>query len=378
MTMNKIIVNLLLRKPYFGYVLSNLKIEKSQGVKEIKLLLGPVIRLIYNPLWLESLCEDFAFGVILHELLHLILLHPLRRDQRKVDLWAVACDLAVNEHIEAKMLPPDYLTIEKLNGELKCNLEKGKGAEYYYQSLLGLKPGEGMDLSWRKEEVLIHFPDSDDVVIKVEKEDDISDINSKAVQCTMEEITKQAADEGEINGQLRNAIQGVYKSVDVNWRNVLKKYLAGKGRMEVHKTVKRISKRFDDLPGNRRRKGLEALVAIDESGSIGDDDIMTFFHELGILKRITKADIKITRFDTDCTKPIPLEKYLKKRNRVKRGGTDFRPIFTLANQMNARLVLIFTDGDGLIPTGAKQKVLWVLTNGSKKSPPFGDTVQFTR
>jgi len=131
------------------------------------------------------------------------------------------------------------------------------------------------------------------------------------------------------------------------------------------------------MPGNKRHKGLEALVAIDESGSISDSDIMTFYNELRIIQRVTKAKISVTRFDTDCTDPVPLERYMKTRERMKRGGTDFRPLFKLADSISARLVLVFTDGDGIMPENTKQKVLWVQTGGGSKKFPFGETVLFS-
>lgn len=376
MIMNKLIISLLLRKPYFGYILSTLRIEQSASVKEMELITGPAVRLVYNPLWLESLDESAAFGAILHELLHIILLHPVRRGARDRKIWALAGDMAVNENIEPSLLPPGYVTVELINREVNCRLERGKSAEYYYERILEEIPPVSLNMLQRENDLILRFPDSEDITVKMHEEKDLSEINNKAVQCAMEEITRQAAEEGEIPGNLLGQLQTIYSSVDVNWRNVLKKFLAGKGRMEIRKTVRRVSKRFDDMPGSKRRKGLQALIAIDESGSISNVDISAFYKELRIIKRVTRADMQVTRFDTECTAPVPLERYLKIRDRQKRGGTDFRPLFKMADRRADRLVIVFTDGEGLQPPSVKQKVLWVLTGKNIKEPPFGETVRF--
>lgn len=377
MTMNKVIVNLLLRKPYFGYILASLKTERSNSVKRMDCIIGPSVRLIYNPEWFSELNEDHAFGAIIHELLHLVLLHPIRGKYKKTTLWNIACDIAVNEHISYKLLPDGYITLDVVNREISPKLESGKSAEYYYECLVNLDENQSLNLSYREDDIVIHSSDDEDFLVIAQDQSECTEINSKAFQCSMEDITKQAAEEGEISGKLMSSVQGLYKSVDVNWRNILKKYFAGKGRMVTHKTVKRVSKRFDDMPGNKRHKGLRALVAIDESGSISDEDILTFYNELRVIKRITKANIEITRFDTECTNPIQLEQYLKIKDRIKQGGTDFRSIFKLADKIGVRIVVVFTDGDGIFPKEIKQKVLWVKIGENKKEFPFGDVVQFS-
>jgi predicted metal-dependent peptidase len=68
--------------------------------------------------------------------------------------------------------------------------------------------------------------------------------------------------------------------------------------------------------------------------------------------------------------------YLKNKERAKNGGTDFRPIFELADKMKIHLVIIFTDGDGIVPEHVNQKVLWFLTKGGKRPAQFGNYIEF--
>lgn len=61
---------------------------------------------------------------------------------------------------------------------------------------------------------------------------------------------------------------------------------------------------------------------------------------------------------------------------MKSGGTDFRPVFKLADKMHIPLLMIFTDGDGTVPESTNQRVLWVLTKSGKKPAEFGDCIAF--
>ncbi len=377
MNINKIIINLLLREPFYGYILCSLKLQKSNSIEDLKLIIGPTVQLIYNNEWLDSLDEKQAHGMILHELLHLIFMHPLRRAGREAKVWAMAGDLAVNEHIHKDMLPQNAFTLEKANRLLGLKMEPYQSADYYYEILNNQELASSLPFSFNDDKMQISFPDEEEISIKLEEEGDLPELNKKAVESQLDELIRQANLEGEIPGKVLNIVGGIYGSVKVNWRNVLKQFVTGKGRMQSYKTVKRISKRFEDMPGNKRQKGLEALVAIDESASINDEDVLRFYKELRMIKRSIKANLMVTRFDTDCTKPVPLENYLKTKDRAKQGGTDFRPIFQLADKMNMRMVIVFTDGEGLLPTQIKQQALWVLTKDTKVDSSLGNSVMYS-
>jgi predicted metal-dependent peptidase len=99
-------------------------------------------------------------------------------------------------------------------------------------------------------------------------------------------------------------------------------------------------------------------------------------HEMLNIKKITNASLSVTEFDIDCTEPVPIERYIREKKRVKNGGTDFVPVFKLADKMHIQLLIIFTDGDGKVPESCNQRVLWVLTRGGKKPCEFGDYVIF--
>jgi predicted metal-dependent peptidase len=122
--------------------------------------------------------------------------------------------------------------------------------------------------------------------------------------------------------------------------------------------------------------GVNALLAIDESGSISMPQAVKFYNEILSINRITGTSLLVTEFDTTCTGPVPIDRYSRDKRRVRNGGTDFRPVFTLADKMKIPVVIIFTDGDGAAPESVNQKVLWILTKGGKKPVQYGECVVF--
>jgi len=374
MRIQDVMVHLLLKQPFYGYIASSVIPVESADTPTMNMVNSPTLKLLYNKKWYEMLKDEQAVGAVIHELLHLILLHSFRRGSRESHLWTIACDMAVNEHIDHELLPPEAITVEKISKEIKERLPEIKSAEYYYDIIS--KDENSISFLENSSEIKVVLKDGCELKASKSMEGDSSEVNMKALKSMLSELIEQAKTEGEVPAGVINFIDDIYKTHEVNWRNVLKRFLSGKGKIMVRKTCKRESKRFEDLPGNKRTVGVTVLLAIDESGSISDKQSAKFYNELLSIKNITGAFISVTEFDTSCSEPTPAQKYIRGRKRVKNGGTDFRPVFELADKMKIPLLIVFTDGDGTAPEHSNQKVLWVLTKGGKRPAEFGHCVTF--
>ncbi|MCX7774068.1 MAG: VWA-like domain-containing protein [Clostridia bacterium] len=370
------VIHLLLKQPFYGHMASSLTFHESGQVEQIQTLTSPYPRVLYNGAWYGALGENEAIGVLIHELLHLILLHPFRRGGRDASLWAIACDMAVNEHIHPHLLPKSYITVQKIQSEIKLTLEPSKSAESYYDSLV--QAGDSLQFISRNNKVTVLLKSGHELMAERFDEDNHSEMDRETVTRMISDLVSDASEDGNIPSALEGFVKENFHAGHVNWRNVLKRFLSGTGRMLVRKSYKKASKRYDNMPGNKRSIGLKALLAIDESGSISTQDIEAFFAEMMRIKRITGAAISVTRFDTQCSEPEPIDRYLRSKARLKNGGTDFRPVFELAEKLRIPLVVLFTDGDGNMPEKAGQKVLWVLTKEVKKPLPFGESILFEK
>lgn len=374
MRIQDVILQLLLKQPFYGYIASIVTPCESDDIPDILLDASAAPKLLYNPEWFEGLGEQQAMGAVMHELLHLVLLHSFRRGSRETLLWAVACDMAVNEHIPHAMLPDNAVTVSKIAKECKERIPSQESAEVYYEILL--KNDGNVSFLDRKSEVRLILKSGLELKAKPCSENDSDEVNKNALKSMLSEVLQQAETEGEIPDGMEKHIVDVYQSAEMNWRNILKRFLTGRGKVNIHKTCKKESKRFDNLPGNKRTVGTNALLAIDASGSISDKQIQQFHSELYAISRITGTSLYVTQFDTECTAALPIQQYVRGRKRVKSGGTDFRPVFELADKMRIPLLIIFTDGDGTAPEAANQKVLWVLTRDAKKPATFGHCITF--
>lgn len=372
MQIRDVMLKLLIKQPFYGYIAASVSPVETSSVSTIKMSALPALKVLYNPNWFASLPDEHKIGVVIHELLHLILMHPYRRGFRDAALWSVACDLAVNEHINPHLLPTGSITVELLSKKLKLELPRQKGAEFYYDILS--EKDEQLYFIGKEDEVIIALDSEKQLKANIMAEEQLSKLEQKSLMSDLLQMLEEASAEGEIPAAVQDVVDDVYHDLKVNWRNVLKRFLTGRGKIIVRKSYKRQSRRFDDLPGTKRSIGVNALVAIDESGSIPDGLITQFYEELKNINKITGASIKVTRFDTECTEPIPLKDYVKNKERLKSGGTDFRPVFQMADKYRIPLLIIFTDGDGIVPDGAEQKTLWVITKGGKKPATYGQHV----
>jgi predicted metal-dependent peptidase len=374
MNIHEIIMKLLLEQPFFGYVASSVSLVESNKIPTIKMASIPQLIINYNPDWFESLSNQHKMGIVLHEMLHVILLHQYRRGKRQPIFWSIACDMAVNEQLPVQYISKESVTVERISKKLKITIEKQKDAEYYYDIITDVE-----------DFVSFAFVDGDSILIfegaeglKADKisEETASAMEVNTLKSNLAQTISEAKSEGEIPSGLEDRIDEVYKEFQMDWRVILKRFLTGRGRMLVRKSYKRQSRRYEELPGTKRSIGVDALIAIDESGSISDTLVQSFYKELKEINKITGTSMLVTRFDTQCSEPVLLNAFVVDSKRVKRGGTDFRPIFKLADECKIPLVIIFSDGDGEAPVSANQNTLWVLTKNAKKPASFGYCLEF--
>jgi predicted metal-dependent peptidase len=374
MDIHGIIMKLLIEQPFYGYVASGVALVKTDRLKTIRMEAHPSRVIYYNPEWFDGLSDEHKLGVVLHELLHVILLHPFRRGSRDQLLWSVACDMAVNGLLPDQYKTSEAVTVEAVSMKIGKEIESGKTAEFYY------------DILQEGEEAFSFFTIEGDSILISEgshslRADVIPDQTAaqaelRALEQDIVQTLEEAGENGELPPELEDSIAEVYREYRLNWRIILKRFLTGRGKIIIRKSYKRQSRRYENLPGTKRSVGVHALLALDESGSISDTLVKEFYHELTEINRITGVSILVTRFDTQCSEPVPLSQFLMNSKREKRGGTDFRPIFRLADERRIPLVIIFTDGDGDVPSEVNQKTLWVLTKNAKKPADFGESVTF--
>ncbi|MDC2982723.1 VWA-like domain-containing protein [Pseudomonadota bacterium] len=341
-------------------------------------------KIFFNEEFLNSLSSKEQNALMLHEVLHMALLHVTRRQNRDPHIWNIAADIVVNDLIERNTsfpLPQGAITDTRF---------QDKSVEYIYEALLK---------SEKKYKLVIN-----DILQPGNSEQNEGDTNLSEPLSQEEtdeiesfwkdkmEILKNSSEHNLSNGKgsLPAGIEQEISTIlepEVDWRHALWKYV-GKTPAD-----------FDDLDRRFIYKGLylesllteavEVSVCIDTSGSVSDELLMQFTGELkGILRSYPNVKCSLFFADTDLAGPYEIDRIEQMPKAIGRGGTSFVPFFDYLKKHgeensllgNNKLSIYFTDGFGDFPQQEPDNpTMWLVckdgleTNGF----PFGEVVRIS-
>lgn len=353
-------------------------------------------------------CEELPHweirGVIQHELNHIVLGHLSARRRSPGKEWNVATDLANNSLICASATTPRDAQPGQATRPLpKCGLIPGERPFVDPARFAKLDP-KSQAATMRRVELIEKFPkmqasewyfnklleddrqnrggSGNEVVYGIGSMDDhdgwdgVPDDLREYVEGKIKGIVEKAvrtADSqsdgwGNIPAEIREEIRRSVSNI-INWRSVLRQYVGSLVRGERTTSIKKINRRYPYVhPGIKRGYTAKLLVAIDESGSVGDDMCEMFFNELDNLTK--KVSITLCHFDCYAGAK-DLYEWRKgsrpKLQRTKSGGTDFDAPTAIVNDPKNRGrwdgMLIMTDGQAPKPGPCRVKRGWILGQG---------------
>jgi predicted metal-dependent peptidase len=369
-------INLLLGEPFFAHLFSSINKEIVGPGHEVDTLAIGVGRNSYilyinAQFWDEQLTNPLhRSGVIKHEMLHLVFRHlSVNEPQLDPRLLNVAFDLVVNQYVAREQLPDDSIFLESFPD---INLRKGQTWFYYYRKLEDLRQQKGGNESNSPGQDMLQNIRSDshglerhqpwrNVRNRSELEQSVVETHLDSLLRTAHQRTNAPA-WGSLPGEVREAMQALLQQglPEVNWRLVLRLFATSAFRTFVRNTLQRPSRRYGTTPGIKIRRKPRLLVAIDTSGSIGQEELRLFFAEMFHIWR-TGAAIEVVECDTKINRRYPF-KGIGPTNVWGRGGTDFNAPIELANQERPDGLIYFTDGYANTPQPASRvPILWVIT-----------------
>jgi predicted metal-dependent peptidase len=130
-------------------------------------------------------------------------------------------------------------------------------------------------------------------------------------------------------------------------------------------------------PGVKRKRMARVLVAIDQSGSVGNDSLELLFGELaGLAKRV---DFDVVHFDTAVDEKSLTTWRRGQRiapHRTRCGGTDFNAPTEFANKHKGQydMLVVLTDGEAPEPKPCLIRRAWVLVPGTSMYYDTNETV----
>lgn len=377
-------------------------------------------RIAFSPTFLEELSDKELDFVMMHEILHVVLQHCLRVENKNDEQYNIAADIVINSTIMhenddkassialskygvSMHLAPDgkegYLyTAEEVyemlqskrkysdSGNLKSN-NSGNGSSENGRAKKEQQSKENMDKPVTKRW------DDHSQWGKYEKDSELRDVWVKnfAECCEAIKVRDFSNNRGTLPMFAQRMLEKL-KKPQTDWRTILNDFI----QEEIcDYSFSPPDRRFQDSPFflpdfNEMGKNDEVndiLFFIDTSGSISDNDMTTAYSE--IKGAIDQYDGKLKGwlgfFDAAIIEPKPFssfEEFIDIKP-AGGGGTNFQIIFKYVNQYmkekKPNCIIILTDGYAPFPKEELANdipVLWLINN-EKVTPPWGKVARFT-
>lgn len=406
-SISKTSVQLLLKEPFYGHFMMGLPKEVSTNVPTaaVALMNRQAIKLMVNEGFWQKLNKDHRYGLIKHEVLHIVLQHLFSmKAYSNKQLFNIAADIVVNQYIERKQLPEGGILLEQfhyLEFQYGIKLERDQDVGYYYRMLdRVLKQQPKMSFGAACQKVLGKGNDTPQIKITVILEEESPELERHKFWGQMEELSererklaeqqanrviKQTADRvrhkyrnfGNLPAGLAEKLKGILENMQpsFNWRRVLRLFATSSNSTYLKNTIRRPSRRYGTVPGIKLKRRNRLLLAIDTSGSIQQDELLAFFSEIYFIWK-QGAEIRIVECDTAIHKTYDY-RGSPPDSVHGRGGTAFHAPIEYGNTSYLPDALIyFTDGYASVPqVTARFPILWVISsNGLKENEGVWDTL----
>ena len=329
-----------------------------------------------NEDYLNSLSSSEQNALLLHEVLHMALLHCIRIGGRDRHIWNIAADIVVNGLIRMNT------SFQLPNGAIIDDKFKDESAEEIYEALL--KNKEKIKLSMP--DIIEFDEENDDLNTEKMSTEEIEGYWKDAIQVVENTVNNDSNGSGQ--GNLPAGLSSEIKNIlepEVDWRHALWKYV-GKTNSDFDDLDRRFIYKGLYLEG-LLTDGLEIFVCIDTSGSVSDQLLSQFAGELkGILSSYPHVKCKLYYADTDLDGPYEIDHIDKLPPAKGRGGTSFVPFFNALSKSDGtfsevnRAAVYFTDGFGDFPKKEPDNpTMWLVPSDGLKSKdfPFGDVIRIS-
>ncbi|MBR2444173.1 MAG: hypothetical protein IKB27_02100 [Clostridia bacterium] len=410
---------LLCNSPFYGLLLMHMR----YAIDELcDTAYTDGYKIAFSPKFMDDLSDSELDFVLMHEILHVALLHCTRGIKYDNDIFNIACDIVVNSNIlKSNDMKISTITLKKY-GEAMHKAPDGKegyeyDAEQVYEMLIkkmkhkpksgggGNSPkSDGPDDGSkdnkngssggfahgraRQEKGNAHSGGSfdDHTHWEVDEEsEELRDVWVKRLSDVSQVVTilESSSDRGTMPACAERLLSKLRKAQN-DWRTILNEFI----QVEIcDYSFSPPDRRFSDSPfflpdfNGTEEKAQKVLFMIDTSGSISDNDLALAFSEIcGAVEQFDgQLEGYIGFFDAAIYEPVPfasVEDVLKTRP-LGGGGTDFQIIFEYVDKHMEddppSSIIILTDGCAPFPKEHLANgipVLWVINNETV-NPPWG-------
>jgi len=386
---------LLMQEPFFASLSRRINKRATTTIPTAGVRVNPEtahFEMLYNPEFFEKLSDVQRLGVLKHEFYHLIFEHVTSRKPDAVNhtIWNFATDLAINSHLIGELpdgcLVPGVDRFEEYPVGLSAEayLKRLKKDEQFEKKNKGQKRNDGEENKSGDSgdgENGSSSSSNNDSSEQFDSHEGWGKVDSTTGEIAKERIkdfVKKAAQEaqnasnwGTVPASCRREILERIQT-HIDWRKVLRYFVKTSTRSNKSSTVKRINKRYRYIhPGKKVKRVARIAISIDQSGSVGDDMLASFFSELSKLSKL--ASFTVVPFDTRVEESLIYE-WKKGQNhkteRVMHGGTCFDAPTEYVNKHGFDGHIILTDLMAPKPKASKCQRMWMTTKYYAHRPYF--------
>jgi predicted metal-dependent peptidase len=368
-------VGLLLRHPFFGNMATRLKIQ--EGTDWVKTAATDGRSIFFNRDFFAPLSVKQIEFVIAHEILHNVFDHMGRRDGRDAQIFNIAADYCVNGQLVRDRIGEHVIEGIKIFHDQKYY---GMGAEEVYDDIYEKHDEESLKaLGELLDEHIDWGEQGKDGQPKYSKEE-LKQIRDEIREATMQ--AAQAAGAGNTPANVQRMIKELTEP-KMNWREII--------RQQIQSTIKNDYSFMRPnrkgwhmsaiLPGTNFDETIDICVAIDMSGSIGDDQAKDFISEIkGIMQEYKDFNMKLWCFDTRVYNEASFNGYNADEfddYQVRGGGgTEFDANweYMKENDIVPKKFIMFTDGYPWGSWGDENycDTVFIIHGNDKIVPPWGE------
>jgi predicted metal-dependent peptidase len=365
-------VGLLLRHPFFGNMATRLKIEEASEWCMTAATDGR--HLYFNREFFDKLTVKEVEFVVAHEILHNVFEHMLRVEGRDRAIWNAAADYSVNGQLVRDRIGDSPKGIKIFHDPKHY----GKSTEQVYDEIYeGMDEQELSALGQLLDEHIDWEKDGKDGRPQYSKEE-LKKIRDEIKEAMI--AAAQAAGAGNTPAEIQRIIRELTEP-KMNWREIL--------RQQIQSTIKNDYSFMRPnrkgwhmsaiLPGSQFQETIDICIAIDMSGSIGDDQAKDFISEIkGIMEEYQDYKIKLWCFDTKVYNEKDFDGYgddIMEYEVMGGGGTEFDANWDYMKEhdINPKKFIMFTDGYPWGSWGDENycDTFFVIHGNNSIVPPFG-------
>ena len=377
--MQKVRSVLLLDFPFFGHLVLKLELIES---KQIPTLMTNGLMITYNPDYVKTLDSETLKAAIVHETLHCVFQHCLRRGHRNHELWNIAGDFVINALIKSQGLSLgkdwcydkqfDEMTTDQVYNRLldKAEFIEVEGCGWITDRKNSKKGcshspgmGEGMDGKGT--------PLSPGEI----------EAAGRRMKQMLAESVAAARMAGTISADLERLVDGILHP-KIRWTEYLRQFLdfAANNRYNWTMPNRRHLSRGIYLPSLYNKEVGTVVLMVDTSGSISQKELTTFASEIsGMFQDILPEKVIVLSIDFDVCGVDEYSRYeLPIKLKAKGGGgTSFKPGFKWLEKHNIdpSCVIYFTDLYGDFPKEPNYPTIWAATSPEMfEKVPFGQII----